>query len=303
MSRVLILISTFNGGEKIIKQIDSILAQKEVDIYIYIRDDGSEKRTIEILKSIAIKYKNRVIVSYGKNKGWKQSFLELVYKVEDSYDYYGFADQDDIWFENKVINCINIVEGDEEIGAKLVHCNSISVTSDLKKRNEQEKRIAKPISFKSAIATEYFQGCGMLWNKEAMQILKRYRPRDKNLSHDYWVGLVIYLFGKVYFCETPQFYHIRYKSNSSEDGNRRGGRIKRFKTLLFGSNAYMNPANDILRGYYDLLKDNQKEFLEKLVYYKTNLSLKIKLVLDRDFRRPSLSATLLMKIAIFINKY
>ena len=52
MKSVLILISTYNGGEKIKRQIDSILEQKVVDVSVLIRDDGSDEQTKSVLKTI-----------------------------------------------------------------------------------------------------------------------------------------------------------------------------------------------------------------------------------------------------------
>lgn len=303
MNKVLILMSTHNGRERILKQVDSILKQNSVDVSICIRDDGSDKETKDILNRLSNGYSGKVSVLYGRNIGWKQSFLELVYDVDNSFDYYGFSDQDDIWLSDKVINCIHIAEKDKFIGPKLIHCNSLSVTSNLEKRSEQEYRIPEPPSFKEAIATEYFQGCGILWNNEAMRVLQSYRPSNKNIAHDYWVGLICYLFGKIYFCREPQFYHIRYENNSSEDGNKSKGRIKRLRTLLFGKNAYMNPAEDVLRGYSELLEEDRRIFLKKILYYKRKLLYKIQLIADRKFVRPSVSATLLMKLAILVNKF
>lgn len=134
-------------------------------------------------------------------------------------------------------------------------------------------------------------------------MLQSYRPSNKNIAHDYWVGLICYLFGKIYFCREPQFYHIRYENNSSEDGNKSKGRIKRLRTLLFGKNAYMNPAEDVLRGYSELLEEDRRIFLKKILYYKRKLLYKIQLIADRKFVRPSVSATLLMKLAILVNKF
>lgn len=303
MKKVLILMSTYNGGDKILKQVDSILSQNNVDIFLYIRDDGSDVETIDKLNILSNIHKGKIFVSYGHNVGWKQSFLELVYTVDNDFDYYGFSDQDDIWLSEKVAKCIRIAEMDKSKGPKLVHCNSVSVTPNLEKRDEQEYRISEPPSFKAAIATEYFQGCGMLWNKEAMHIIQSYRPLNRNIAHDYWVGLVCYLFGKIYFCEEPQFYHIRYKNNSSEDGNKNKGRLKRLRTLLFGKDAYMNPAEDILKGYSEFLEKDEQIFLKKILHYKKKPLYKIQLIADKEFIRPSVSATLLMKLAILVNKF
>lgn len=303
MYKILILMSTYNGESKIRKQVESILQQKDVDSYICIRDDGSNDETIEVIEDLAKEYSNKIFVMQENNVGWKQSFLQLIYSADNIYDYYGFSDQDDVWFDNKIIDCIRLAEKDGYKGPQLIHCNSVSVTSDLKTRSEQENRVATPPSFEAAIATEYFQGCGMLWNKDAMNIIQKYKPFNKDIAHDYWVGLICYLSGKIYFCEEPLFYHIRYESNSSEDGNRNKGRIKRLKTLLRGKKAYMNPAEDLLAGYSEFLSNDEIAFLKDISDYKKNYLCKLRLLTNRNFVRPTLPATLLLKLAICINRF
>ena len=88
------------------------MGQKKFESYIYNRVDGSDEETIDILKHIAEQYDGRVKVSFQKNVGWKQSFLNLVYAADNVYDYYGFSDQDDIWQEDNLISCFDVAEHD-----------------------------------------------------------------------------------------------------------------------------------------------------------------------------------------------
>lgn len=300
---VLILMSTYNANESLIKQIESIFNQKNVNISLYIRDDGSNSKTKELLNLLSKKYNKKITVVYGDNVGWKKSFLELISSADLTYDYYGFSDQDDIWFEDKVISCIKDMEKDEYDGIKLCHCNSLSVNERLVERNEQEIRIKEPRTHKNAFAMEYFQGCGMLWNQKAMKLLTKKKISNPNISHDFWVGLICYLFGRVYFINLPKFYHIRYDNSQSSDGSVLKGRIKRIKEILTSNNAYMNPSYDLLKNYDNYLDEKDKIFLKYLKNYKNSLNAKIKVLFDKDFSRNSFSSTLLMKIAILFNKY
>jgi len=55
MKSVLILMSTYNGEKYLKTQIDSLLAQKNVNVSIVVRDDGSTDGTISILNYRAAK--------------------------------------------------------------------------------------------------------------------------------------------------------------------------------------------------------------------------------------------------------
>ena len=94
MKTVQILLSSYNGEKYISRQIDSILRQKDVEIHLLIRDDGSTDGTRAIIKEYEKKYPANVEVVFGENMGWKKSFFTLL-RLAGDYDYYAFADQDD----------------------------------------------------------------------------------------------------------------------------------------------------------------------------------------------------------------
>ena len=58
MSKVLVLLSTYNGEKFLKEQLDSILSQKHVDVYLLIRDDGSRDATRDIIKEYVEQNKN-----------------------------------------------------------------------------------------------------------------------------------------------------------------------------------------------------------------------------------------------------
>ena len=56
MDRVLILLATYNGKKYLQEQLDSLYAQKDVEIKILVRDDGSTDLTQNILEENAKKH-------------------------------------------------------------------------------------------------------------------------------------------------------------------------------------------------------------------------------------------------------
>lgn len=319
MSRnVLVLLSAYNGGNKIIRQVESIILQEEVNVSLFIRDDGSDIDTINILRRLEKKYPEKIFCIYGANLGFKQSFMELIYMAFPNFDYYAFSDQDDIWFSDKLISCIKLMESDikenkinkegnvkrlQSNRCKLAHCNCISVDKKLRLRSEQEKRIPYPPNHKMAISTEFFQGCGMVWDKKLMELIQTYRPKNNNISHDYWVGLLGYWIGQVYFCKDPKFYHIRYENNESMDGDVKKGRLKRLKNFITGDVIYMNPVQDLLEGYTNYMSEEDKVFLKTLSNYQHSIKEKFRILTDWEFRKPSMMATMLLKLAVAMNRF
>lgn len=49
------MISTYNGEKYLREQLDSVLRQKNVDLHVLVRDDGSKDSTLDILREYSEK--------------------------------------------------------------------------------------------------------------------------------------------------------------------------------------------------------------------------------------------------------
>lgn len=303
MQSVLVFMSTYNGGELIRRQVKSIMEQRGVHTYLLVRDDGSMEETQSVLADLSDLYQCRMHVDFARNIGWMRSFQRLLQDVSSfDYDYYAFSDQDDVWMPEKLVSCIRMMEEDDRRVPKLCQCQSLTTDENLKALPEQEVCYPSPKSHKMCIAQEYFRGCSMVWNQELMTLLQEYQVTSE-IPHDYWVGLLGYFFGHVYFCKEPLFCHIRYSNSSSCDGNIKLGRQGRIKNFLNGKRTYINPANELLAGYRHMLRPEDIEFLEELMDYRRSFSDRMKLFFDRDFRRESRASTTFLKLNILLGRY
>lgn len=293
--------STYNGEKHIEKQIDSIFQQKEALISCFIRDDGSSDQTVEIIKKLQKKYPN-IILREGNNVGWEKSFL---YALQESphADYYAFSDQDDIWFCNKLINGINYLDKISIEKPVMYHCNKITVDEQLNPFPHQIKRLPHPINRQNAIVQEFAQGCSIIINNEARKLVLQSIP-EKKIAHDFWAGMLCYLFGEIIYDPTPQFYHISHGSNASGEGSIKRSWKGRLKKYFTSPTVYYAPANELLTcpAYKKLLNKEDIVFLQKIIYYKSNFTDKLSLLFSIKFRRASLLGTISLKIAILFNK-
>lgn len=110
MKKVCVLLAAYNGEKYLKEQLDSILEQKDVEVFLYVSLDLSTDQSLEILQRYS-KLKNVNIMEYGKRYGSAgQNFFNLLLKVDFSqYDYVAFADQDDIWLGNKLSRSIELL--------------------------------------------------------------------------------------------------------------------------------------------------------------------------------------------------
>lgn len=300
MKNVTVIMSAYNGSKYIEAQLDSIFRQVGVKVLCYVRDDGSTDDTLQVLKSYTSTSGELIIVE-GKNVGWERSFL-LALKDAPQADYYAFADQDDIWFEDKLISGIKMLEKE---GSKnkpcMYHCNKISVTEDLKSLAHQVRRTSRPLNRQNAMIQEYAQGCSIILNENARQLVTKYIPREK-IAHDFWCGLLCYLFGEVVYDNMPHFYHISHGNNASGEGHMIGSWKGRFKKFFGGDAVYYSPYDDLLDGYKERLTKQDIQFIECLKMYKRSLMKKTALILSPYFVRDSVIGTISLKMAILFNK-
>ena len=113
MKQVNIIMSVYNGEAYLADQLDSIVSQTYKNINVYIRDDGSKDRTIEIVKEYCDRDFDGIRFyliedKYGNLNTWRSFFCCLMASGEA--DYYAYCDQDDEWEPQKVERAVKILE-------------------------------------------------------------------------------------------------------------------------------------------------------------------------------------------------
>ena len=112
LPKVAILLATHNGKFFLRQQLESLKAQAEVEVHIFVSDDGSSDGTLELLDEFSastniLTFINRKRV-FGRSA---KNFFYLVKNVDLSgFDFVAFSDQDDVWFDNKLnraVNCLS----------------------------------------------------------------------------------------------------------------------------------------------------------------------------------------------------
>lgn len=115
---VAILLAAYNGLAYIGQQLETILAQRDVKISIFISVDRSDDATQEWCEQFAIRHPNVAVLPYGERYGGAAlNFFRLLRDVDFSqHDFVAFADQDDIWLEDKLMRAIEMMRSTESAG-------------------------------------------------------------------------------------------------------------------------------------------------------------------------------------------
>lgn len=109
--RIAVLLAAYNGMLWIEEQITSILSQAAVDVTVFISVDPSSDGTEAWCENYAARHSQVVLLPMvGSFGGASGNFFRLIRDVPlDSYDFVAFADQDDIWFQNKLSRAVSAI--------------------------------------------------------------------------------------------------------------------------------------------------------------------------------------------------
>lgn len=281
MKTVQVLMSTYNGGSNIIKQVNSIQNQKNVKVLLTIRDDGSNCKTLDVLKSLDKEYKNIKII-YGKNIGYKKSFLTLLsQRTKNNVDYYAFSDQDDVWDEEKLNRAVNML--DKETNEIKLYTSSLSIYDEKMKYIKKSDISNIPNNIYSFFTRNRFAGCTYVFSTRLAELSSNYENLNFGNSempaHDFLLGAFAYTFGIVVIDSESYIKHIRYPSSVTSGGN---GIKKRVQIEFFNTfrrkDTRQHMAEVLINKDEKIISKKVIHFLELVKNYKSKIKNKVQLV-------------------------
>ena len=268
-----VLLSSYNGERYIEKQIDSIFRQENADVHCLIRDDGSIDNTINIIKKVQQKYLNIQLIE-GKNEGFANSFYDLVC-LSDKYDYYAFADQDDLWEPDKLVSCINSIKDCEE--AALGYCNGFISDENFNVYGLLFDNCFKSKNIYESLIINPAPGCSMVFNSKAKELFLK-ADKSKITYHDFWLYVVCSLFGKVNCVDQPKFYYIQHIDNAlGSDRNMLNVYKNRINQLKKKTHCREDMAGEIIRCFSEHLTEEEIDNIKVLRDYRNSAQNRFKL--------------------------
>ncbi len=209
-----VCIATYNGEKYIKEQLTSILEQIELTDEVIISDDHSTDDTLAVIKSLN---ENRIKIYLNeKEKGYTRNFENALEKAKG--DIIFLSDQDDVWMNNKVNDCIKALNENDFVvhDGKIVDENLLEKHHSIFKfRNVNKGFLINFINIK-------YLGCCMAFKRD---ILKKALPFPNNqhlVTHDSWLSLVSEMYFKVALINQPLILYRRHGNNTSlggESGN------------------------------------------------------------------------------------
>lgn len=196
MSKIAVLLSSYNGEQYIKDQIDSIYRQTYEDFTLYVRDDGSESSFVEMLRELQKQYGFELYE--GENLGFVGSFMWLLRNVGDA-EYYAFADQDDIWRDRKLEKAVKWFEDGQIDGT--VKANRPALFHSAYDVVDDDGRIfdhfffsGEGYDFRRSITENHYSGFSMMINRPLRNLV--IRGDDERIGyHDWWAAMIVHAFG------------------------------------------------------------------------------------------------------------
>lgn len=304
---VAVLMSTFNGEKYIREQLDSIFNQIDVNVKLFVRDDGSTDSTLDIIYEYNIN-KSVVIIADGENVGPGESFMRLVYRFAhvDSIDYYAFADQDDIWLEDKLSVAVNRIINSGETGPVLYSSNQFLFINGENKGPRHKD--TQSVSLIPHITKNTISGCTFVFNKAFAQIVASADKPDKRILkyrlHDSWLMLVGIVTGHVIYDDTP---HMLYRIHSDNTVGIKGqpllkrlGKLQRFFVDRDDANLRMITSKELLR-LFPSINEKDKTVLLLFANYQKSWKDKTKLAFNRSVLSDCAESPIIFSIKVLLS--
>ena len=286
MKTVRVYLSTYNGEKYLRTQLDSILNQKNINVDLLIRDDGSRDNTVAIIKEYC-KSNNNIELIVGQNEGSWDSFLDLIFgdKNYRKYDYFALADQDDRWHDDKLICAVEQLQTKQDQPA-LYYSRKILVDGDLQPLPISDEYTELNGLGTSLLETRAF-GCTMVFNYNFMNCLRRYRPFVHGYHHDSWIYRLATAIGCIIYDKDCHIDYRLHGNNQSGAPTSRELWMDRLRVLYKkkDDNRRTIAARQIYDNYNDLMSTYNRYYLYHFANIRSSMKSRC-IVAFSDFLKP-----------------
>lgn len=226
MSKIAVLLATYNGEKYIKELLQSLDNQDFQDFHCYIHDDGSTDRTVEIIQKF-IKGKDKYELIDKPPVGNAVGNFLLLLEFIDDETYIMFCDQDDVWLKNKIQLSLQLIENEPEKNVPLVACTDLKVVdSRLNVIADSyflyENRNINYIHFNNMIKKNVSPGCAMIINRQMRNCILS----NKNLAfltlHDWAIMIIGSLYGKIIISKEKTILYRQHGDNVVGAKNKKG---------------------------------------------------------------------------------
>ena len=297
MKQVTVLLSSYNGAKYIEEQLNSIIAQKGCNVNILVRDDNSTDNTTEILDEY--QHSNSIKWYTGENLRSAASFMHLIKNAPES-DYYALCDQDDYWYDDKLVAAIDKLEKTSKPALYF----SQTTLADANLQPIHTPKISPMCTMGEALISFYATGCTFVFNKQLRDEIIKYTPNYMSM-HDNWIYRVCLAIGGDVIFDSQS--HILYRQHENNVIGLKHSPWKtfkrRFKSLISPERERSRTASELLAGYGDRMSVQDKDLVSLAANCPSSIKDRVKLIFKRDLKCPSKKCNITSRLAILMKIY
>ncbi len=274
---VAVLLSTYNGEAYLETQLDSLADQQSVKIDVFARDDGSADGTIEILRSYGHRWPALAAISSSKNLRPAASFLTLLATVPNTFDYYAFCDQDDVWLPEKLLYATEKLSAFPDMEPSLYCAEATCVDHHLASLGQTSIRGTG--RFDELMFANIACGNTLVMNNAGAMLVRSRTPERAVIMHDWWCALVVSAFGRIVCDARPTVLYRQHQGNTQGTApGRIAGLLVQLRSFLRDPRAFYPiraQTAEFLRLYGDQLNSADRKLVEALVQSRRSLAARI----------------------------
>lgn len=182
----------------------SLERQTHTDWRLWVRDDGSRDRSVEIVRAAAAKDSRiRLLHVGGPRLGVAGGFGWLLERVPEDAAYVMCGDADDVWLPHKIARTLEAMQAAERSDAGstpvLVHTDLTVVDATLEVRHSSFWSFSgfdpEPATLRRLVVRNVVTAPTVMMNRPLRLLVGR--TPDRALFQDWWYALVAAAFGRV----------------------------------------------------------------------------------------------------------
>ena len=291
--------ASYNGITWLPDQIKSILNQLNVDISLFISDDISQDGSYGYLQQSAVADSRIQLMPQTRKFGSAgNNFYRLIQDVNiANYDYVAFADQDDIWEQDKLIRHIKLVQ---EHGVDGVSSSVLAFWPNGKKKiiNKSQPQRELDYLFESAGPGCSFLMTPWLVNKVREQLIDKNSLAKDVVLHDWLTYAICRAHGRRWVIDSISSVKYRQHDNNVLGANS-GFKAKFSRLQKLRQGWYRNEVLKIAQICKGIYPNIETEKLGRLLETKS-LFLQLKLLPYVTKARRSLLDRYLLALSIAV---
>lgn len=197
-----VVMPVFNGERFLLDTISSVLKQEGVCVHLFVRDDGSGDKSLEILKSLSEHVETSTDTPLGSSASY---FFLLKLEILRSLEFVAFCDQDDIWFSKHLITAVSSMRMSGKdccYSANLIYKNG-------KFKFENYFNPNKPLL---PYYEHPYHGSGYVFSSRLIPFLTNL-PDDRIIQHDFALYIIARILGTLEFNKSVTWVYVIHDNN------------------------------------------------------------------------------------------